>query len=73
MLRFYEDMFALRGWKAEEINGIRFELNSIVVENGRGNHTVLSSKDKEEQMTYGSYGKENIPTGVSLPMISNPI
>ena len=33
---FYEDMFALRGWKAEEINGIRFELNSIVVEKWKG-------------------------------------
>lgn len=29
---FCDDMFALRGWKAEEINEIRFELNSIVVE-----------------------------------------
>ena len=33
---FYEDMFALRGWKAEEINGIRFEVNSIVVEKWKG-------------------------------------
>ena len=33
---FYDDMFALRGWKAEEINGIRFELNSIVVEKWKG-------------------------------------
>ena len=33
---FYEDMFALRGWKAEEINGIRFELNSNVVEKWKG-------------------------------------
>lgn len=28
----YDDMFILRGWKTEEINGIEFELNSIVVE-----------------------------------------
>ena len=33
---FYDDMFALRGWKAEEINGIRFEMNSIVVEKWKG-------------------------------------
>lgn len=28
----YDDLFALRGWKTEEINGIQFELNSILVE-----------------------------------------
>ena len=28
----YNDIFALRGWKTEEINGIVFELNSILVE-----------------------------------------
>ncbi len=28
----YDDIFALRGWKKEEINGIEFELNSILVE-----------------------------------------
>ena len=28
----YNDIFALRGWKTEEINGIQFELNSILVE-----------------------------------------
>ncbi|MEG1543433.1 MAG: IS1380 family transposase [Tannerellaceae bacterium] len=28
----YNDIFALRGWKREEINGIEFELNSILVE-----------------------------------------
>ena len=27
-----EDIIALRGWKTEEINGIEFELNSILVE-----------------------------------------
>ena len=27
----YNEMFALRGWKTEEINGIDFELNSILV------------------------------------------
>lgn len=28
----YDSMFALTGWKKEEINGIEFELNSIIVE-----------------------------------------
>ena len=28
----YTDTFALKGWKTEEINGIEFELNSILVE-----------------------------------------
>ena len=33
---FYEDMFILRGWRTEEINGIEFELNSMVVEKWEG-------------------------------------
>lgn len=32
----YDDMFALRGWKMEEINGIEFELNSMLVEKWKG-------------------------------------
>lgn len=32
----YDDIFALRGWKREEINGIVFELNSILVEKWKG-------------------------------------
>ena len=32
----YDDIFALRGWKKEVINGIEFELNSILVEKWRG-------------------------------------
>ena len=32
----YDDIFALRGWKKEEINGIEFELNSIIVEKWKG-------------------------------------
>ena len=32
----YNDMFALRGWKTEEIIGIQFELNSILVEKWEG-------------------------------------
>ena len=32
----YDDIFALRGWKQEEINGQTFELNSILVEKWKG-------------------------------------
>ena len=32
----YDDIFALRGWKKEEINGLEFELNSILVEKWKG-------------------------------------
>ena len=28
----YDDIFALRGWKKEELGGIEFELSSILVE-----------------------------------------
>ena len=29
---FHDDMFILRGWRTEKINGIEFELNSMTVE-----------------------------------------
>ena len=32
----YNDIFALKGWKTEEVNGIEFELNSILVEKWKG-------------------------------------
>lgn len=32
----YDDIFILRGWKRVEINGIEFELNSIMVEKWKG-------------------------------------
>ena len=32
----HDDIFALRGWKREEINGIGYELNSILVEKWKG-------------------------------------
>ena len=32
----YDDIFALRGWRREEINGLEFELNSIIVEKWKG-------------------------------------
>ena len=33
---FYDDMYALSGWKREEINGIEYELNAILVEKWKG-------------------------------------
>ena len=39
----YDSMFALSGWKKEEINGIEFELNSILVEKWKGKPYNLSS------------------------------
>ena len=33
---FYDEKLILRGWRTEEINGIEFELNSIVVEKWKG-------------------------------------
>lgn len=32
----YDDLFALRGWKKEEIGGIEYELSSILVEKWKG-------------------------------------
>ena len=32
----YDDIFALKGWKKEELGGIEFELNSILVEKWKG-------------------------------------
>ena len=32
----YNDIYALRGWKTEDINGIEFELNSILAEKWKG-------------------------------------
>ena len=32
----YDDIFALRGWKTEEINSIGIELNSILIEKWKG-------------------------------------
>ena len=44
----YNDIFALRGWKTEEINGIEFELNSILVEkwNGKAYRLVIQRQKR---------------------------
>ena len=53
-------MFALRGWKTEEINGIQFELNSILVEKWAGTcyRPVLQRQqrmDVERDLWEGEY------------------
>lgn len=66
----YDDLFALRGWKTEEINGIQFELNSILVENGKASAIVLSFRDKSAWMESLTCGKVNTPTDAFLPTIT---
>ena len=38
----YNSLLALRGWQREEINGIGYELNSIIVEKWKGRHIASS-------------------------------
>ena len=65
----YNDIFALRGWKTEEINGIEFELNSILVEKWKGKAYRLviqrQKKDRNGWMVCRIFGKENTHTVVS--------
>ena len=41
----YDDIFALRGWKKEELGGIEFELNSILA---REMESIPSCNQKAE-------------------------
>nr|CAA54267.1 unnamed protein product [Bacteroides thetaiotaomicron] len=57
---FYDDMFILRGWRTEEINGIEFELNSIIVEKWKGKPYRLVVQrqrrtDKTQELWEGEY------------------
>ena len=51
----YDDIFALRGWKREELGGIEFELNTILIEKwkGKANTPIAASL----QMTTSLVGK----------------
>ena len=56
----YDDIFALRGWKQEEINGQTFELNSILVEKWKGKvyRLVIQRQrraDGEQDLWEGEY------------------
>ncbi len=52
MCSLYNDIFALRGWKIEEINGIEFELNSILVDkwNGKVYRLVIQRQKRMDGM-----------------------
>lgn len=57
---FYDDMFILRGWRTEEINGIEFELNSIIVGKWKGKPYRLVVQrqrrtDKTQELWEGEY------------------
>ncbi len=62
----YDDVFVLRRWKKEEINGQEFEQNSILMENGRVKHTVWSSNVNGESTEILTFGR-----GVHLTMDSD--
>ena len=48
----YDSMFALTGWKKEEINGIEFELNSILVEKWKGKpYRLVIQRQRREDST----------------------
>ena len=39
----YDSLLALRGWQRQEINGIEYELNSIITEKWEGKSIALYS------------------------------
>ena len=48
----YDSMFALTGWKKVEINGIEFELNSILVEKWKGKpYRLVIQRQRREDST----------------------
>ena len=54
----YNDIFTLKGWKTEEINGIEFELNSILVEKWKGKSIpTCDSKTETDGWCAGSLGR----------------
>ena len=63
----YDDIFALRGWKREELGGIEFELNSILVEKWtREGIPSCNPKARSELTVRLTCGKANTPTAASL-------
>ena len=49
----YDDIFALSGWKREEINGVEFEFNSILVEKWKGKayRLVIQRQRRADRMS----------------------
>ena len=60
----YNDTFALKGWKTEEINGIGFELNPILVEKWKGKAYRLVIQRQNGWMVCRIFEKENTHTVV---------
>ena len=67
----YNDIFALRGWKTEEINGIEFELNSILVEKWKGKAYRLVIQRQNERTCARNKDVEGLSCGfeVSLKIV----
>ena len=63
---FYDSMFALTGWKTVEINGIEFELNSILVEKWKGKPSPFHQKN----LQFGRAIQSNLNMSIQL---LNPI
>lgn len=64
---FYDEMFALRGWRTEEINEKEFELNSVIVEKWKGKPYRLviqreKRKDSNQELWEGEYTYRSILT-----------
>jgi len=66
----YDSLLALRGWQREEINGIGYELNSIIVEKweGKAYRLVIQRErrlDGEQDLWEGEYTYIPQPTARS--------
>ena len=61
----YDSLLALRGWQREEINGIEYELNSIIVEKWEARHTASSYSASDAWTVSWTYGKESTLTAAS--------
>ena len=67
----YDDIFALRGWKKEEFNGIEFELASILVEKWKGRAYRLVIQRQKRIDGELDLWKANTPTAASLQMTTS--
>ena len=66
-----DDIFALRGWKKEELGGIEIELNSILVEKWKGKaHRLVIQRQKRMDGELDLW-KANTPTAASLQMTTS--
>ena len=61
----YDCLLALRGWQREEINGIEYELSSIITESGKARHTDSSYRGSAEWTASRTCRKESTHTAAS--------